>query len=106
MATRHHVVQGDNYSYDVTSLAVPTFDGTWGGKWAIVTELGAAGVEMATGALDISGDTTALEMRILPAQTTPIVVGWYFLVIEVTNVTLGFNQEIMQDMFEITPQGA
>lgn len=106
MATRHHVVQGDSYSYDITSVSVPTFDVNWTGKWSIVDKLGSDGTELATAALAISGDSTALEMRILPMHTETIPVGWYYLVIEVTNSSIGFNQEIMQDMFEIKPQGA
>ena len=105
MATRHEIIVGDSYSYDITCESVPTFDANWTGKWAIVDKLGEGRVTAADGDLVISGDASALEMRILPTDTSGIDAGNYFLVVQVTNTTLGFNQEIMQDTLIMKKQG-
>lgn len=104
--TKHQCVQGDSFALDFSSDDVPVFDGTWTGTWAIVDELGAAKTTLATGAMALSGDLTKIELRVLPADTADIPAGWYVLVGQITNVSLGFNQEVIQDPFEITEQGA
>ena len=103
--TKHSCIQGDSYAYDYVSPSIPSFDGNWSGAWAIVDKLGAGRVTLASGILNASTDTTALEMRITPADTSPIAEGDYYLVVQVTNTTISFNKEIVQDPFKITSQG-
>ena len=105
MATKHSSIQEDSYSYDLSSPNVATFDVNWTGTWGIVDALGAGNTVLATGALAISTDQTKLEMRILPADTDAIPVGNYYLVVEITNTAIGFNQEVMQDRLVIKAQG-
>lgn len=105
MAVKHEIIQGDSYSYDITCAEVPTFDVNWTGKWAIVDKLGADGTIFSEGLLAISGDSSALEMRIKPAESAIVDPGKYYLVVEVTNTVLEFNQEIMQDALTIKKQG-
>ena len=110
MATKHKCVQGASFAYDLTCDDIPTFDANWGGSWAIVDALDDLTdqddlVTHASGTLVISGDATALELRIPPADTNVITVGSYVLVAQVINTTISFSAEVMQDDFEITEQG-
>lgn len=110
MATKHQCVQGSSFAYDITCDEVQTFDANWSATWAIVENLDDLSDQndlttLASGSVGKSGDTTTFELRILPADTADIPVGYYTLVVEVSNATLGFAEEIMQDQFEITPQG-
>jgi len=110
MATTHKCVQGDSFAYDFSCKEVPIFDANWGGLWSIVDSLddvsdGNNIVSRANGSLVRSSDDTKLELRVQPAQTNAIPVGTYYLVVQATNSSIGFNQEIMQDEFEITEQG-
>lgn len=105
VATRHTCIQGDSYAYDFSSKDISSFDTNWSGKWAIVDKLGVGRVSLASGVLSKSGDLTRLEMRIAPADTNTIPIGNYFLIVEVTNASISFNKEIVQDPFKITEQG-
>jgi len=99
----HRIKQGESYAYDFTIKGVPTLDINWGGTWEIQATLG--GVAEASGSLALSGDSTALEMRILPTDTNNLDVGNHILVVEVVNTTISFNQEPMQDKFVVDAQG-
>ncbi len=105
MATKHKCVQGDSYAYDYYSNDIPVFDTSWSGSWAIVDKLGTGRSSLASGVLNKSTDETKLEMRITPADTNSIAEGNYFLIVQVTNPSISFNKEIVQDPFEITAQG-
>ena len=103
-------VQGASFAYDITCKEVPTFDSNWGGTWAIVQSLdditdGDDLVTLASGNLVLSGDTTTLELKILPAVTNAIPVAEYILVAQVVNTVIGFSEEVMQKSFEILEQG-
>lgn len=105
MATKkHYCVQGDSYSYDFVPKNT-TLDADWSGLWAIVDVLGNGRTSLASGSLALSGDLSALEMRIAPEDTEPIPEGSYYLVVQVSNVPASINKEIVQDSFFITPQG-
>lgn len=110
MATKHGCIQGSNFSYDISCDEVPTFDNDWVGSWAIIEALDDLTdtndiVVLSSGALALSTDNSCLELRILPADTEVIPVGFYTIVVQVSNSTIGFSQEVMQDSFEIKPQG-
>lgn len=105
MAETHELVQGDSFAYDWSSESLPTLDANWTGSWAIVDKLGTGRTTLASGAMVRSGDTTKMEMRILPADTEGIDPGWYYIVAQLTNTAIGFNREVMQDQVEILPQG-
>ena len=98
-------IQGDSFSYDISSKAIPTFDANWTGKWAILDAIPPVAAPFASGVIVPSSDNKKMELRILPADTNSIPVGDYFLVAELTNTTIGFNQEVVQEKFPITPQG-
>lgn len=118
MSTKHKCVQGSSFAYDITCEELQTLDSNWGGSWAIVDALDDLVTEAvegsgttddlvtrASGTLVLSGDNTALELRIPPAATNAIATGAYILVAQVDNATLSFSEEVMQDSFEITEQG-
>lgn len=110
MATKHTCIQGSNFAYDVSCDEIETLDINWVGAWAIIDELDDLTdqddlVTHATGSLVLSTDLKSLELRILPADTSALPVAFYTIVVQVANATLGFSEELMQDSFEITPQG-
>lgn len=104
MAKRTNI-QGDSYSIDFSLKSGDTLGGDWSGQWAIVDMLGTGRTTLASGVLGQSTDQLKFEMRIVPADTQSIAVGDYFLVVQVTNTTINFNKEIIQDEFKITKQG-
>ncbi len=104
MATKHTCVQGDSYAYDFSSTSIAAFDADWTGKWAIIDELGDAGTTLASGTMLASTDESKMELRILPTDTA-IALGVYKLIAEITNASISFNKEVMQDQFTITAQG-
>jgi hypothetical protein len=97
-------IQGDSIAYDFYTDSIDTFDSDWGGSWAIVDTIPPTNT-LATGSLSISGDQTKLEARILPADTDAIPVGKYYLVVEINNSVISFNQEVMQSKLIIKAQG-
>lgn len=103
--TKHTCIQGASYSYDYWTPDYETLDDDWTGKWAIVDLLGTSNTELATGSLSKNTDNTKFQLRILPADTNTIPPGDYVLVVEITNIALGFSNEVAQDKFTITPQG-
>ena len=105
MAVKHTCVQGDSFAYDFSSSGVDSFLTGWEGVWAIVDKLGDGGVTLATGPMVSSVDGSAMELRILPANTAPIPALDYVLVAQLTNASIGFQKEVMQDKFTIIPQG-
>lgn len=105
MAKSLECIQGDSFSYDFSTTSITTFDANWGGSWAIVDAIPPVAAPLATGTIVRSSDNTKMELRVLPADTNTIPVGSYFLVAELTNATIGFNQEVMQESFKITAQG-
>ena len=102
---KHTCVQGDSYAYDYTPKSGDTLDANWSGKWAIVDKLGAGRTSLASGNLAKNSGETSFEMRIIPSDTSAVAVGTYYLVVQVTNTSINFNKEIVQDSFEITKQG-
>jgi len=98
-------IQGDSMAYDFYSDDIETFDADWGGSWAIVDAIPATQAPLATGQLALSGDFKKLEARILPDDTNTIPVGKYYLVVEINNNTINFNQEVMQEKLILKPQG-
>lgn len=102
---KHTCVQADSYSYNFVPKSGIILDSNWTGSWAIVDKLGVGRTTLASGILGKDTGETLFEMRISPADTGAITVGTYYLVVQVTNVTLGFNKEIVQDQMKITEQG-
>ena len=105
MAKALECIQGDSFSYDFSTDALDTFDVNWTGTWAIVSAIPNLEADLASGSIGISSNQEKMEMRILPADTNSIPVGSYFLIAQLTNTTIGFNQEVMQRAFKITAQG-
>ncbi len=103
--SKHDCVQGDSFAFDFTAKELEEFDPNWGGSWAIKESIDKSAVPLASGTLSVSGDNKKLELRITPTDTETIPVGKYFLIVEVTNDSAEFKQEIMQDQFEIMVQG-
>ena len=105
MATKKHTcVQGDSYRYKYTPKSGDTLDSDWAGTWAIVDILGSGRTTLASGALTKDDDDTYFKLHI-PPSSTDIAIAEYYLVVEVTNATLGINREIVQDIFDVTKQG-
>ena len=102
---KHECIQGDSYAYDYTPKSGLTLDSDWSGSWAIVDHLGLGRTTLTSGSLAKGTDDAFFEMRIAPADTNPIDIGDYYLVVQVTNTVIGYNKEIVQDNFEITKQG-
>ena len=110
MATKHSCIQGSSFAYDFTCDDITTFDTGWTGQWAIVKSLddvsdGNDITPLASGSLTKSDDSTAMQLRITPTDTSSIPVGYYYLVVQVSNTSINFSDEIMQDQFEIKKQG-
>jgi hypothetical protein len=104
-ATKHKLIQGASYALDFTTVKYPTLDVNWTGTWAIVDVLGSGGTTEATGAMAPSADLKAMELRIAPTDTASITEGSYILVAQITNTTLGYSDEVIQDPLTITAQG-
>ena len=105
MATQktHECIQGDHFSYDFTSPAIDEFDQNWYGAWSIVSALGES--PESSGTVEPSVSKESMELRIKPTDTNIITVGDYLLIVQLSNDTLYFNKEIMQDIFIVLPQG-
>lgn len=97
------LVQGDSYLESIISPDYPTFDNAWTGRWAIVTELGAAAV--CSGNLTIASDNKSLLLTIPPGATDAVPPGEYILVAEAVNATIGFRQEFKQAVLKLGKQG-
>jgi len=99
--------QGDSLWVDVTGSAMTTVDATWAnwtGTWAIVPAIG--------GTPELSGTMTkdATEIgkfyvRIGASQMAILAVGTHYLVCQVTNSTVDYVQEVVQEKLTIITQG-
>ena len=105
MAIKYKCIQGDSFSLDFYLKDGTTLGTDWSGTWAIVDILGVGRATLASAIMSQSSDDLKFELRILPNQTDGISVGEYYLVAEVTNTSIGFNKEIIQNNFKITKQG-
>ena len=106
----HECIQGDSFAYDFSCDELPTFDANWSGKWAIIEGLddisdGNDIVTIAEGDLIRSSNNSKLELRLAPTVTEAIAVGYYLLIVQITNTAIAFNQEVMQEEFKVTVQG-
>lgn len=99
----YRIIQGDNFSLNISSPSIPVFDGDYTGAWAIVPELGSAAT--VSGTMSKSGDQTKFQLRITPAQTAGITPGRYYLCCQVSSTALGFKREVLQAVFQVLPQG-
>ena len=104
-ASVHNIIQGSSYALDLKTASYPVLDVDWTGSWAIVTALGVAGTTVASGALAVSSDSKTMEMRITGNTTEGIVVGDYYLIVQIENAVIGFRDEPIQETLTIKPQG-
>ncbi len=105
MAKALECIQGDSFSYDFSTDAVELLDDNWTGQWAIVDAIPPVEDAFASGTIVVSSDYKKMELRILEAHTTPLPVATYYLVAQLSNATIGYNQEVMQREFKILAQG-
>lgn len=106
----HSCIQGDSFRYDISIDEFPVLDTYWEGSWAIVKKLDdkVDGDDIETlvfGDLIKSADSKKFEIHIFPNMTDALPVASYLLISELTNTSLGYNKEVMQDKFAITKQG-
>lgn len=95
--------QGNSYTEVITSPSVELFDADWGGRWAIVPEIGSPAV--AAGVLTVAADNRSLLLKIRPGDTLAVTPRQYLLVVEVTNTVLEFCKEIKREPFLIEALG-
>lgn len=97
------ITKGDCYWEDFDSTSVANLDSAWVGTWGIVKSLGT--LPIISGPLNKSVDLKKFQLRILPEHTSPLAVGNYILVVQITNTTVGFNKEVAHRSITITEQG-
>lgn len=102
---KYSCIQGDSFALDFYSPELSTLDADWVGQWAIVDKLGAGRATLASGTLGKNDNNSKFELRVKPSDTAGLAIAEYFLVVQITNTVIEFNQEIVQDVFIITEQG-
>jgi hypothetical protein len=102
---KHTLIQGDSFAYNYSLKNGDDFDSNWNGTWAIVDRLGDGRQTLASGLLSLSSDNKYFELNIIPSATSSVAVGDYKLVVQLTNTSINFNKEIVQDDMKITAQG-
>lgn len=109
MASFTEIIQGDSYGEDFINKSIlPTDVGytDWTGQWAIIPKLKGNLPSVAAGVITkVTDANLKLVLRITPDDTKDIPAGKYFLVVQVSNATLGFNKEIVQRPFVVKEQG-
>ena len=103
-AKKHTCIQGDSYSYKYTPKTGFELTSDWTATWAIVDKLGTGRTTLSSGSLSIDDDDAYFELEIAPSSTN-IAVAEYYLIVEITNSTIGYNKEVAQEVFEVTEQG-
>lgn len=105
------IIQGDSSGvFMFSSKDFPVFDNNWVANMAIVETLGASPIVSRAVPKNDGTDGATINskfiLQILPAESALLTVNSkYFLVMEVSNSTLNFKNEIVQTKFKVTAQG-